>query len=147
MAVLKGKTAPERVDELSPLWADLAPAQRVELGCRWVDLAVRSLLPLAFEKVGHHGVGAVLRTLPAITNLEALRFAHDQLLALNPPTEHMGALGAYLSVGTFLHRLVEDFEISDCCFLTVMTSRHVFGDDRAIEFMLSAVAKVRGDAT
>lgn len=134
MAVLSGKAAPELVRELRPLWAELPAAQRTELGCRWVDRAVRTLLPLAFEKVGHHGIGAVLRTLPAITTLEALRFARDQILALKPPAEPMQALGAYLSVATFLNRLVGSFAISDCCFLTVMTSRHVYGDDRAAPY-------------
>ena len=123
------------VDVLSPMWAGLPPDRRVALGCKWVDHSLRGLLPVAFDRGGHPGVGAVLRTLPCIDSLDALRFAHDQLRAMKTPDEPVEALAAFFSLAASLKQLVEGFEIYECCFLAVMTSRFIYGDDRVVHSM------------
>jgi hypothetical protein len=133
----RGRSAPEQVDALQPIWAALSSERLTALGCKWVDLSVRSHLPQAFEKVGHQGVGAVLRTLPPIVSPDTLRFAFEQLMEMKTPDEPVEPLAAFFSVAASLKELVEEFQIYRCCFLTVMTSRLVFGDDRVVQTMMA----------
>jgi hypothetical protein len=79
----------------------------------------------------------VLRTLPEIRSLDALRFAHDQLTTMKTPDGPVEPLAAYFSVLASLKGLVTEFSIAECCFLTVMASRFAYGDDRAVKTMKS----------
>lgn len=131
------RSAPEVVESLRGLWAGLALEQQVVLGCKWVDHSVRSLLPLTFERHSQDGVGAVLRTLPEISSLDALRFAHDQLESLKTPDRPVEPLAAYFSVLASLGTLVRGFTLGGCCFLAVMAGRFAFGDDRVVQTMIA----------
>lgn len=143
MGVVGGVSAPEQVDALSPLWAGLPAERIVELGFKWVNLSIRTILPVAFERCGHSGIGAILRTFPPIIGFGSLHFAYEQLTLMKIDDAPIDALAAFLSAAAFLKSLNEEFSIAECCFLTVMASRHAFGDDRAIDTIRADLIRAR----
>lgn len=125
-------SAPEQVDRLQHLWSSLSAELQAELAFRWVDRSVRHMLPDGFDRFGHPGLGAVLRTLPTIADRASLHFARVQLSGMKTPDHPADLLAAFFSVAASLEQLERVSDIYESCFLAVMTSRLAYGDDRAI---------------
>ena len=61
------------VELLKPLWEPLSEERSRELAFRWVDMTVRRMLAESFAKAGRPHQAGVLRELPPIRDMPALR--------------------------------------------------------------------------
>jgi hypothetical protein len=131
------QSAPDVARLITERWTRL-PDERVRgLGYRCVDTSVRTLLPLTFERGGLHGPAAVIRALPVIEDSSSMAFARAALVQHSPPESSLPTLAAYFSALSFLDTLSSAFDPFEACFMAVMASRFVHGDDRFVEPLLS----------
>ena len=135
------ETVSGQVERLRPLWMTLSISRQVEVGCRWVDMAVRTMLSDLYRRAGHSGFAAVLRTLPPITNLVALRYASDQLSEMWAPDEPAICTSTFFAVSASMEQLAQRFSIEECCFLMNTTSQQIYGDDRSYHTMQSQLTE------
>lgn len=135
-----GLSAPEQVEQLRPLWEPLSRTEQERLAWRWVDLSVRDALPRLFERHGRADDAGLLWTLAPVLDMGALVRAEVVLaqVAQSTPVELGAALYNALA---FLDDLERGLLIGQACFLAVMTSRLVYGDDRLVQTMREDVGR------
>ncbi len=152
----KGGSAPEVADALKPRWEALSQEDRSRLAFRWIDRTVREALPILFARRGRPDWAGLLRSLPPILDVGTVvraestlallergcRSAEAQNVALQDLAEQAGDDEASLGLLTALFFLRNDIpHVWRSCFLLVMTSRIVFGDDRLVRTMEDDLAR------
>lgn len=126
-------TAPEVVRSLAPLWKELSEAEQTRLAWSWVDRSVRELLPAWFERLGQVESARELRAQGRIVDARSAELASR---LLDDIVEAVGSAEMDLQAGLFSSISFLRSNVSnpaEACFMLVMTSRHVFGDDRVVK--------------
>lgn len=136
-----GISAPEQVDRLRPAWAPLTSEVKANLAYRWIDHSVRNALPSLFERHSRLVDAELVRSLPEIVDTGTLVRAEAALIQVARFDQPMEMLAALFCALGFFGDLKVKVEIADSCFLTIMTSRMVFGDDRLMETMTKDLLK------
>ena len=140
MTSARGITAPQRVEDLEPRWEKLSEEQRERLAYRWMDHCVRDVLAPEFERQGFPEFARQIGAQPEIVDLGTLAQAEVLLSSIVKAKWSSGVkadlpFAVVASAICALTFMIERPQISNACFMTVMTSRMVFGDDRLLQLM------------
>ena len=108
---------------------------------RWIDHAIRKALPKLVERHSRVSDAEAIRSLDKIMDggtLVRAELALMQVARGDHPADMLAAL--FCALATF-EEVKLKVEIGEACFLAVMTSRMVFGDDRLMAMMTKDLLK------
>ncbi|MFT3840487.1 MAG: hypothetical protein QM723_26090 [Myxococcaceae bacterium] len=132
-----GNSAPERVEELEPLWSGLTAETQAALAYAWFDASIRVDLAAMCKRGQFTTAEANLRALRRIDGPETFAAAKrclEQLVREWPASEdNVTSFTAALSLLT--HLGATEPQVKGACFMRTMNSRLVYGDDRLVETM------------
>ncbi|MHB8875210.1 MAG: hypothetical protein ACYC8T_16100 [Myxococcaceae bacterium] len=128
-------SAPGQVDRLKPHWEAFSQTQCERFALKWVDHSLRRVLASAFTRSGFEDHACSLLALPAIEDAGTLVRAEALLKQIGRTELPMQLMTPVFNFLAFIGPIGGAGDIEESCFLTVMTSRLVFGDDRLVAMM------------
>ena len=142
-------SAPAKVDRLKPVWETLPVEHQELLAYRWVDHCVRRILPSMFQRHGLRDEARSIESLPELFDPGSVVRATALLGSLvranpqgGPLARGEAPLDVMACVFDLLATLARPLTTYEAAFLTVMTSRFAFEDDRLVAMMEKDLAGV-----
>ena len=134
--------APERAHAIADLCKGFAPERIRQLGMKWVDWAVRSALPDHLDRAELHAAAEAVRGSAPIVGPLQIAEARACLGRIDLPNDNklgVDLFASFYDLAASLEKLPLEQDVFECAFTAIMTSRMVYGDDRAVTMMVADV--------